>query len=240
MQLDPDYLRLQKIIKSSKRVEAIRRAFGLKPSEYIVAFVHDETKINNGKKTATKKLTTAPKDMHHYAGKLLTQIQTDVVDFFGLTLDAKIVRNAIFMRSQYVPPSFRVIPSINPKTRYAQITIELYEIPNPATRDYLLQEILNTTQFFRGFHTTKNTKGLRTTMPAHFKADKINRFDEKFEITKRYRDLRQRYSPRQVPAVEMDALCLDARKLLVVHKTPKAEDIRKIADNFGKVFEPLP
>lgn len=240
MQLDPDYLRLQKIIKSSKRVENLRHSFGLKPTEYVVTFDNDQTKISNGKTTTLKKLTTAEADMRHYARDLLQKVQREVVDYFRLKLDAKIVRDAIFMRSQYVPPSFWVFPSISKKTGYAKITIELYEIPNPETREYLWQEILNTVQFFRNFHVTKNTKGLRTAMPVHFKADKINRFDEKFEITKRYRDLRQRYAGKQVPAAEMDVLCFDARRLLNIGSTPKAEGIRKIADNFEKAFEPLP
>lgn len=233
----PDYLRLQRIIKSSKRAEAIRRGFGLLPTEYIVTFVDNETKVGNGKRTMMKKLTNAPKDMQQYAGKLLAQVQSDIVDYFDLALDAKTVRDALCMHSPYVPSSFGVIPSINKKTGHAQVTIEFYELPNPETREYLWQEILRTVQFFREFYKTKNTKGLRTTIPARFKADRIERFDEKFEITKRYEALRRINTGRHIPQADMGQLCADAKQLLGVNRQPNAQDIRKIADNFKRHLE---
>lgn len=236
--MQKDLLKLARIIQSSSRVEKARAMVGLKKNEYIRRMASTGlsiAKINN------KKQNDIIREVHTLGGMAAMQylfshvypyIDKEIVEYFGLK--TRTAHDCI-LRGKTPTEDFSFWYQLDRKTGKMNISITLNHTLTPKSRGFLLHKIDDVNFLVEEFYRTENTKGLGTLKTDHQKVKGVSHFDEKFDLSKKYKNLRGKY-PTRIPKKEMDSLLEIAKKSLV-KEDYSADDFRKEIFDFDKYFE---
>jgi|GEM_PF-2193187 len=236
MKTSPELLRLYRIIKNSDRVRKARALFGVAKDEYIITFVNKQTRTTKANGPEGRKVSSGVSDLRYMHDHIAPYIQKEIIEYFGLELDAKTVQDAIFWKRAYIPQSFHCRIRVN-KAGNFEATFEFFEQPNADARKEIAAELEESLRLLEGFFKTKNTKGLQTSDKSYTQVKTLRFFDEKYDIAMRYRKLM--LNTETAPA-ERKKLLVDLVEETKVKLHIKAaftnDGLRKIVDEFENYF----
>mgnify|MGYP000319850670 CR=1 FL=1 len=233
MKITEEQLRLHKIIKGSDRVKEARRLFGLAEDEYIITFISDKTLTTKAENREPRKVTPGKKDMIYMHTHVSPYVQKEIIEYFGLTLDHRTVEDAIFWKRPYIPHGFFSYPRVNSRGNY-EITFEFYEAPNADAWKEIQSQFKENVRLLEEYFRIKNTKGLQTSEAPYTQIKTLDLFDEKFEITKRYKAAMQMTDIAKRKELLANLVVEAGTKLGKVVYT--IDDLRKAVDEFENYF----
>ena len=223
--MDKNLLKLHKIIKCSNIVKNLRKSIGLKNGEYFKRYI-----VGFVVTTLNKKIPI----LKSFA--VQNKVQKQVIDYFGIESVASSVINGIFW-GDLVLKQFLFIPRINNDKRI-QFTVVFDEMPTKESLDYLMKQInyyLNSVN--SAYKNHDEIQGISTKKCKFERIKTVDYFDEKFEISKKYKLLIKQYHPKKIPSKKMNKLLIEAKKMLQIKAPFNVKDLRKHIEQFDKYFE---
>jgi len=248
-----EMLKLYKILKSSKRVQHIRKLFGIDHDEYYTEEAEHErgylvrkmTSINNFyicKTVISINGVPSVKFMDTIAEKL---IQDEITDFYGLDLQPHEVLYSLLFEPIDIC-NYILRKGVSPLNNF-QISIEFFARPSIQELKMLSKEIdyelavleWETSNKQATKHMRKD-RNLNTKMNWPKKVKEISCFDEKYTLSREYSRLREEYCGKRIPKDVLSELVCRAAEVFKDSTESKnlfkAEDFRKAIDKFNGYF----